>query len=520
MTAKVDLHQLVVERTVEPARPRSARSKWISRYLVPFAVLGGFVSVIGWSARDSLLPSRPVTVVPVLVARAEVQAVDTPLFQAAGWIEPRPSPSVITAMFEGVIDRLSVVDGQEVKAGEPVAYLVDAFARLALREAEANLELRRAELDSAEAALVAAKINFDEPTQRQAALAEAEGQLAKLEAELGRLPFQLRAQESRHEFARVDLESRTQAKDVIARRAVNSSKSDLDVAAATVDELKAQADALAKERNAVAKRRDILRRQLELKTDEARTLGESKAGVAAAKARLLQAELAVENAKIRLASMVVRSPTAGRVLSVVARPGSRLMGLEKGTLQEATTVLTMYDPEMLQIRADVRLEDVPRVTPGQKVRIETLAVPGGLDGRVLAPTSLADIQKNTLQVKVAIDRPPALVRPDMLVQVTFLAPPQPEGNELQSPPLRLLVPRSLVEGEKDQARTWIVDQQAGVARLRNLRIGLSTAQDLVQVLAGLAAGDRVISGGREGLKDGQRVRISGEDVNFGSNQGG
>ena len=36
-------------------------------------------------------------------------------------------------------------------------------------------------------------------------------------------------------------------------------------------------------------------------------------------------------------------------------------------------------------------------------------------------TAQADIQKNTLQVKVAIDHPPPQIKPEMLARVTFLA---------------------------------------------------------------------------------------------------
>ena len=43
-------------------------------------------------------------------------------------------------------------------------------------------------------------------------------------------------------------------------------------------------------------------------------------------------------------------------------------------------------------------------------------------GTVLFISSEADIQKNTLQVKVAIPDPPDVFKPEMLVDVTFLAP--------------------------------------------------------------------------------------------------
>src|SRR5262245_17523358 len=113
MSAHVDLKQLAVRRDraapPEPAR----RRRWLSRYVLPAAILLGFAGLAGWAARDSLLPSRPVTVVPVLTSRAEIQTAGTPLFQAAGWVEPRPTPTLVTALSEGVVEQLLVVEGQE-----------------------------------------------------------------------------------------------------------------------------------------------------------------------------------------------------------------------------------------------------------------------------------------------------------------------------------------------------------------------------------------------------------------------
>ncbi len=40
------------------------------------------------------------------------------------------------------------------------------------------------------------------------------------------------------------------------------------------------------------------------------------------------------------------------------------MGLESTAGQSSSTVVVMYDPQKLQLRTDVRLEDVPMVTPG------------------------------------------------------------------------------------------------------------------------------------------------------------
>lgn len=190
------------------------------------------------------------------------------------------------------------------------------------------------------------------------------------------------------------------------------------------------------------------------------------------------------------------------------------MGIDRSAMQDASTVLTMYDPQRLQVRADVRLEDVPRVLVGQAVRIDTPVYGQQLTGQVLMATALTDIQKNTLQVKLTIDDPPAVLKPDMLVQVTFLAPPGVK-NEGRTPPLRLLAPRELIQNTDSDKTVWLADQASGTARLRRVTVGSTTADGLVEILTGLNVGDRLIAGGRESLVDGERINITGNDSTIG-----
>ena len=64
------------------------------------------------------------------------------------------------------------------------------------------------------------------------------------------------------------------------------------------------------------------------------------------------------------------------------------------------------------------------------------------------------------------------------------------------------------EGESS---LWLADQAAGVARLHKIKLG-AAAGEWVEVVAGLNPADRLISGGREGLRDGQRITVVGEDT--------
>ena len=196
------------------------------------------------------------------------------------------------------------------------------------------------------------------------------------------------------------------------------------------------------------------------------------------------------------------------------------MGLGAASERDASTVVTLYDPKQLQIRADVRLEDVPQVQAGQPVQISTAAVREPLIGHVITATSQADIQKNTLSVKVSIQDPPAVVKPEMLAQVTFLAPEIP-GSKVQGDqdPIRLLVPRELVETSESGSTIWIVDSAASVARRRVIQLGRAGTGQLIEVTQGLTALDKLIVGGREGLEEGERIRVTGEDRMLGAATG-
>jgi HlyD family secretion protein len=519
MASQVDLRQLVVERPNGATTPLLRKRSWLLRWGIPLAIVAGFLSIVGWSARDYWLPAQPVTVVPVILTRAEVQNAGTPLFQAAGWIEPRPTAVMCSALVEGVVEELLVVEGQEVLADQPVARLVDADARLNLREAESTLQLREAERDGARAVLAAAQKNLDQPVHLEAAHAEAEAALATLETEISNLPFLVQAAEARLTLARQDLEGKKLVAESIAGRSIQRAQSEFDSATAALAELKQRGPSLVRQQEAWRRRCDALHTTLKLKTDEHRAVDEGTASLAAAEARLSQARLAVETAQLRLERMTIRSPIKGRVLSLTSQPGQRLMGINAASERDASTVVTLYDPNQLQVRVDVRLEDVPLVLVGQPVQISTAAAKESLAGQVLAMTSQADIQKNTLQVKVSIDEPADIVRPEMLAQVTFLAPDRPEGKpESEQSPLRVLVPKELVVAGENGSTLWVANAGRGIAERRSIQIGRAGTDQLVEVTQGLNALDKLIASGREGLSDGDRIRITGTDPAMGTDR--
>ena len=192
----VDLRDLAVDRGKKDRHSLRARRNLFSRYILPGALVAGFLMLVTWAAKDVLLPPRSVTVVPVFSTTAKVQQTGTPLFQAAGWIEPRPTPIRVAALAPGVVQSLLVVEDQEIKQGDPVAELVRDDAKLAYDAAIANLQLRQAELEEHEATLSATEIRLKQPVHLEATLNLAEAALASLDTELKNLPFELRRAEA------------------------------------------------------------------------------------------------------------------------------------------------------------------------------------------------------------------------------------------------------------------------------------------------------------------------------------
>lgn len=518
MLSHVDLSELAVRRDAVDERAIAPKRHIPSRYVLPGVLIVGFVAVFVWALRDALLPRKSVTVLPVYVSLEAIQEAGTPLFKAAGWIEPRPFPVRVTALAPGVVDRLLVVEDQEVKQGEPIAYLIDADARFTLEAAEATIRHHEAVASEAQATVDAARTNLEVPAHLQLPAAEARAGLAEVEREISNLPFMQKRAAARLRLAEIDLTAKRQSKGALSGIAVEAAQSEYDAAAAEVDEFKGRLPVLEEQRQALTAKRDAALKRLELKTDERQALRVAQAKLAAAEASVQEAQVAANEARLRLERMTITAPANGRVLNLLSAPGSQLMsGPSLMADRDGSTVVTMYQPDQLQVRVDVRFEDLPRVGREQPIVIESPALTEPLTGRVLFLTGFANIQKNTLGVKVSLDDPPAVLKPEMLVDVTFLAPETEQTDEPPGEQYRMFVPRHLVEQGESASHIWIADLAEGIARRKRIELGRGQTATMVEVTGGLTVASRLISGGRETLADGDRIRVTGEDAALGTN---
>lgn len=513
----LDLSKLALDRTPSQPNPGNkpvARRGWGLRYVLPLGILLGFFGLLIASAGRQWMPKQTVSVVPVMVQRGQVQQAGTALFQAAGWIEPRPTAIRVAALSPGVIESLLVVEGQQVAKGEPIARLISIDAELAVEQAEATVAIRSGQLRRAEAERDAAKIRVAQPVHLQVALADASSALAKAKTQRDSIPFSIEVAEAQRQFTADSVAGKEAAGTAVAGIVLHRAQNEHAQADATLRELHERKPNLQREIDALQKKVDALNTQVELLVEERRQLEEAEAKVESAIALRDEAKSLLRGARLNLERTTICAPIAGRVLRLVASPGTRVMGMESSGGQSSSTVIEMYDPARLQVRADVRLDDVPMVVPGQPVEIETASASGPLRGRVLQSTSVANIQKNTLEVKVELIDPPDNVRPEMLVTTTFLAPTLPSSQATATETVRMMMPKQLVQSPENDPFAWVVGAE-GQAKQKRLVLGKSSQDGLIEIIEGLDVTDKLIASGFDDLQPGDGVLVGGEDPSLG-----
>ncbi|MCP4594253.1 MAG: efflux RND transporter periplasmic adaptor subunit [bacterium] len=485
------------------------RMRLKTRIVIPGVVLLATVGLLGSAASDALRPATAVRVVPALVKTdAKAQPTGTVVVQAPGWVEPDPFPTAVSALADGVVEEVLVLEGGRVERGQIVARLVAEDARIALNHADAVLAERRAVRASAQAALEEAQCNWTHPIELTRKLRTAEARLAERRAELARWPSELAREDARAVHLRAEYEriaplyeggESSNIELIRARQAHEAQRAEVESVRRRQPILQAQVRSI--EAEVIAAKDDLRLRIL-----DTRALTETSAGVDRAEAAVGTAQALLDAAALRMERMEVRAAAGGVVMTRLVEPGSKLM-LNMDNPRSAQ-VLRLYDPAKLQVRVDIPLVDAAKVGVGQPAEVIVDVLPDrSFRGWVTRVVHEADVQKNTLQVKVAIESPSPEIKPEMLARARFLAMPDADAVEDAVVAQRLFVPRTAVRKEQGQAFVWLADQVDKLARRRSVTLGRVVLEDWVAVVDGLQPGDRVIVNAPPGLEDSQRIRL-------------
>lgn len=216
---------------------------------------------------------------------------------------------------------------------------------------------------------------------------------------------------------------------------------------------------------------------------------QSNYDVAAAKMRAAEAELVV--ARKSMGDAVLVAPFSGIVSQRHAQPGERVALDAK--------VVSIVDLSRLELEASVPPAAIGQVKVGQTMNFRVEGF-GERDfaGRIERINPSATAGSRSISVYAVIDNRDGLLRGGMFAQGA-LTLSLVEGA--------LVVPASAVREEIGQTFVYaIVD---GQVRRRNVRVGPPDAASRVQVLDGLAAGDRIVRVNLGALRDGVTARLSG-----------
>jgi RND family efflux transporter MFP subunit len=200
--------------------------------------------------------------------------------------------------------------------------------------------------------------------------------------------------------------------------------------------------------------------------------------------RIDQARAELRTAEIELGDTRITAPATGVVIDRRAEPGDLAM--------PGQPLLVLDDPRAYRLEAEVGESAIGRVRMGQTVPVVLDSLGRTVDGRVAEIIPAADPTSRTVLVKLDIPGVPAL-RSGVFGRARFPA------GERQT----LIAPGSALVARGQLTGVYVVDEQS-VARLRLVTAGARRGEG-VEILSGLAPGERIVVDRTAQVSDGARV---------------
>ncbi len=399
-----DLSRLKIEKS--PVSIKAGRRKKLIYFIVALIIL----ALVGILYLGGIL--RPAVQVEVANVVQMYPSQTFTLLNASGYVVAQRKASVASKV-TGLLVSISVEEGSRVKKGQIIAQLESDDVMAAKKQAEANLNVARFNLEQAKVELQDATRSFN------------------------------------------------RNKELLARDFV--SQAEYDASEARYKRAIAAVDA-------------------------------AEAAVKASEALLRAAQVSVEYT-------LIRAPFDAVVLTKNADVGDIVTPI--GAAAEAkAAVVTIADMDSLQVEVDVSESNIGVVKIGQPCEIQLDALPESRfrgEAHMVVPT--ADRTKATVMVKVRFIDKDSRILPEMSAKVAFLS--RPVKLEEQKP-LTVINPHALVNRKSKNVAYVVKDNRVVETPVTvGKRLG-----DMLEVLGGVKAGDRVVVVTPEKLKDGTRIKIT------------
>ncbi|MPZ41804.1 MAG: efflux RND transporter periplasmic adaptor subunit [Betaproteobacteria bacterium] len=229
-------------------------------------------------------------------------------------------------------------------------------------------------------------------------------------------------------------------------------------------------------------------------------LDKAKAGISAQRAAIAVAQANLRATEVEVEQTLIRAPFDGVVLTKNANVGDVITPFSSALGSQAA-VVTMADMSTLEVEADVSESSVGKVRLDQPCEIQLDALPDGrFRGVVARMVPTVDRAKATVTVKVRfIDKDPRVL-PEMSAKVAFLSQELP-------PELRtrrtVIDPGAIVE-RNGRRVVYVVREDRAIETPIEAGDKLG---DWLEVVKGVAPGDKVVANPPEKLHDGDRIAL-------------
>jgi len=209
--------------------------------------------------------------------------------------------------------------------------------------------------------------------------------------------------------------------------------------------------------------------------DRYASISSSRAAVEQAKSNVMEAESRIDQIEAMFRDKVAIAPEDAIILEKMIELGD--------AVQPGQAMLRIGDTSSLQVVIDVPTRLMGGLSEGMMLPISLDNTDAIIDGKVVRIFPSADIQRNTVRIKLAL---PIDTRatPGMYATVNV---PDTGREQINS----ISVPQSAVVWRGSQASVYVVNTN-GKAELRMIRLGTQSSER-TSVLSGLSEGDRVIT---------------------------
>ncbi|EGO64027.1 efflux RND transporter periplasmic adaptor subunit [Acetonema longum] len=162
-------------------------------------------------------------------------------------------------------------------------------------------------------------------------------------------------------------------------------------------------------------------------------------------------------------------------------------------------VVTLVRNGEREIAIDIPENRVEELRDAGQIRISFWALPDVvIDGRLREISPVADKASRTYKARIALVDPPSSVQLGMTASVEILS-----SNDRSA----VFVPLSSIYQTGDTPHVWVINSDQ--VSLRPVKIG-AFGDETVQILDGLKDGETIVTAGVHKLREGQKVRITGD----------